>query len=291
MPAFGLAASDSWLERWFVLLDTLPGVKWVETGFLTRDQLPHLARRLRETEVSWGFHFPLIKEASWPGLVEQGHSPAKRRHLRRMVRESFYLGREMGASYANLHMPFYMRGVPDTDFGALVADETAFWAEAAHATGLAVHLENARLRPGFFETAADFTDLCRRHQGFQLCLDLGHLFGQVVEGRFQGDQVPEFIRAAAPCVAAAHVYQFRVEDMALHEGRTEVIRCPVLPDLDPRDGWADLPRLLLPVAVARPDCLLILEHGYGQGVTALRAEVKWLAAALGVRGGHRAAGS
>ena len=46
MPAFGLAAPDSWLERWFVLLGALPNVRWVETGFLARAQLPHLARRL-----------------------------------------------------------------------------------------------------------------------------------------------------------------------------------------------------------------------------------------------------
>lgn len=287
MPAFGLAAPDSWLERWFALLGALSDVHWVETGFLTRDQLPRLSRRLRETGVSWGIHFPLTKDDSWPGLVAEGHSPAKRQALRRMVRESFYLGAEMGASYVNFHLPFYMRGVPDTDFRAIVADDAAFWAEAARDTGLAVHLENARLRPGIFETVEDFLELCRTYPGFHLCLDPGHLFGQVVEGRFQADQLREFIRDAAPWVGAVHVYQFREEDISMHEGRAEVMRCPVLPDLNPRDGWADLPELLRPVAAARPDCLFVLEHGYGQGVAALRAEINWLMASVeGKRSGR-----
>lgn len=288
MPAFGLAAPDSWLERWFVLLEALPGVRWVETGFLARVQLPRLARYLRETGVAWGFHFPLIKEDWWPALVEEGHSPAKRRILRRMVRENFHLAAEMGASYANLHLPFYMRGVPDGDFLAIQAEEAAFWAGIARDTGLAVHLENARLRPGVFETAADFVAFCRRHLGFELCLDPGHLSAQAVEGRFPAGQVGEFIRTAAPLIAAVHVYQFRPQDIILHEGRAEVMRCPAVPDLDPRDGWADLPGLLRPVVAARPDCLLILEHGYGHGVGALRAEIDWLRGAV-ERGGIRRA--
>lgn len=280
MPVFGLAAPDSWLERWFALLGALPDVKWVETGFLAREQLPRLARRLRETEVSWGIHFPLIKDDAWPGLVQEGHSPAKRRRLREMVHESFYRGAEMGASYVNLHLPFYMRGVPDADFLAITADEAAFWAEAARETGLAVHLENARLRPGVFERVDDIVALCRQYPAFRLCLDPGHLLGQVVEGRFPANRVRGFLRTAAPFVAAVHVYQFREQDIIMHEGRAEVMRCPVMPGLDPRDGWADLPNMLRPIVAASPDCLLILEHGYGQGMASLRSEIDWLRRAV-----------
>lgn len=280
MPIFGLAAPDAWLERWFTLLEALPGVHWVETGFLTREQLPRLSRRLRETGVSWGIHFPLIKDGAWPGLVQEGHSPAKRRRLSRMVRESFLLGAEMGASYINLHLPFYMRGVPDRDFLGIMREEAAAWAELSHRTGLAVHLENARLRPGVFETVDDYTNLCRLYPGFGLCLDPGHLYGQVVEGRFPAGWVAPFAAAAAPIVSAVHVYQFRAEDILLHEGRAEVIRCPVVPGLSPANGWADLPGLLRPVLAARPDALLILEHGYGQGAAEVRAEMDWLIAGI-----------
>ncbi|MGE5598568.1 MAG: sugar phosphate isomerase/epimerase family protein [Bacteroidota bacterium] len=289
MPAFGLAAPDSWLERWFALLSALPDVAWVETGFLQREQLPRLARRLRETGVSWGIHFPLIKDETWPGLVEEGHSPAKRETLRRMMRESFFLGAEMGAAYLNLHVPFYMRGVPDADFRAIVEEDAACWAEAARETGLAVHLENARFRPGLFETVQDLVDLCRTHPSFRLCLDPGHLLGQAAEGRFPADGVRDFLRRAAPYAAAMHVYQFRERDIVLYEGRAEVIRCPVLPHLSPREGWADLPAFLRPVTAVNPGCLLILEHGYGQGLAALRAEIDWLARVCGADAGRRAA--
>ncbi len=281
MPVFSLAAPDSWLDRWFALLGALPEVGWVETGFLMRDQLPRLARRLRETGVKWGVHFPLIKDESWSATIEEGHSPAKRCLLRSMVRESFYLGAEMGASYLNLHFPFYMRGVPDADFRTILVEEAGEWAQASRETGLGVHLENARLRPGVFETVQDYLAVCRQYPGFRLCLDPGHLYGQVAEGRFQPDQADGFIRAAAPYAAAVHVYQFREVDIVLNEGRAEVIRCPVVPDLDPAAGWADLPRMLRPVVEANPECLLILEHGYGQGVGALREEIAWLGRELG----------
>ena len=276
MPRFGLAASDSWLERWFILLKALPDVRWMETGFLERGQIPRLARRLKETAVSWGIHFPLIKDEAWLALVEEGHSPAKRVRLAEMVRESFYLGAEMGASYINLHLPFYMRGVPDEDFRAIVTEEAPMWAQAGRETGLAVHLEHARLRPGLFETAEDFLVICRQFPDFGMCLDPGHLAAQVVEGRLQEDQYSAFLTAVAPYAAAVHVYQFRREDIIMHEGRAEIIRCPVVPDLGPDGGWADLPGILGPIIAARPDCLLILEHGYGQGAAAVQAEIEWL---------------
>lgn len=275
MLRFSLAAPDNWLERWFVLLGALPEVRWVETGHLAKKQLPVLARRLRETGVSWGFHFPLLKTASWPALVEQGHSPGKRRLLRRMMSEHCRRGAAMGASYVDIHLPFYMRGVPDAQFLDILAEEAEYWADLARRTGLAVHLENARLRPGIFESAADFVDLCRRYD-FRICFDAGHLFGQVVEGRFQPELTGEFVRKIAPYTAAVHVYQFRAADIIMHEGRAEVMRCPAMPRLDPREGWADLPALLAPIVRANPDCLLVLEHGYGQGVGEIRAEIEWL---------------
>ncbi len=276
MPSFGLTASDNWLERWFVLFQALPELRWVETGFLDRDQLPRLGRRLRETGVAWGIHFPLIKADNWPALIGEGHSSAKRQLLGCMVRESFKLGAEMGASYLNLHLPFYMRGVTDADFLPILRDETGMWAEAARATGLNVHLENARFRPGVFAHAGDFLALCRRHQGFRLCLDPGHLYAQVAEGHFQAGEVDAFIAAVAPQTASAHIYQFRTDGIGHAEGQVDVVRCPVVPGLQTHDGWADLPRLLRPVLAANPDCLFILDHGYGHGAAALREEMRWL---------------
>ena len=221
------------------------------------DELPSLKREISAHHLAASIHCPLVKPPwypeppTWAFLCDVDRE--KRELNLRMVKETLEMAGDIGAEHVVVHFPSPSStdasGKSESELHDIAMDSGHRLAALSEEHEMPIHIEGFGPSPLL---SADFiAEVLTEFPALRYCFDTGHMN---ISAKRDGFDLYRFAEQLAPLVGSIHLWNNRgIDDYLLFH------HIPVHPSQDPKDGWADIARILEIIVGGKSSLPMIFE--------------------------------